>query len=84
MTDPDTMRIQVDDPFFPHMGSGEIRVSSEDDCIVIQIANPFVDGLSHVDMHDPEQVRQLAARLVVEAEKLQVRLDVQERMGGDQ
>lgn len=84
MTDPDTRRYQIEDPFFPHTGSGEIRVSSEDDCIVIQIHNPFINGLSHVDMHDPEQVRHLAARLVSEAALLQDRQDIQEGYGGDQ
>lgn len=84
MTDPDTNRYSVHDPFFPNMGSGEIRVSSEDDCVVIQITNEFYLEQSHVDLHDPEQIRQLAARLIAEGKKLQDRQDIQQGIGGDQ
>lgn len=84
MTDPDTRRYTVEDPKFPYMGSGEVRVSSEDDCVVIQVSNTFYGEQSHVDLHDPEQIRQLAARLIAEGKKLQDRLDIQQGYGGDQ
>lgn len=84
MTDPDTARYQVDDPISPYMGSGEVTVYSEDDCLVLQIHNTFDGTSSHVDLHDPEQIRRITARLITECLALQDRLDIQEGTGGDQ